>query len=422
MHFCKWTFTMGYLFGQNFCCPRIHKWIGWCCLRSRLLNVCLLGNAIIVGLWILTCQTKTKNNQINTSICCAGWQCTSIPFWQYHWLNILSKSPVCAWYLPLGSVSLGWRNNPWPLNPEMSNKNKKQPYYYKYLLYMMTMYFNSIFTMYCIIYWTFWVSHLFAPDIFHLDLFLWGDVAIFGQWILRCQTKTKKPQITTSICCTGLQCTSIPFLQCTVSSTEHFEQVTCLHLISSTWICFSWVTQQSLASESWGVKQKQKNISLFIYLFGSFKLNSTTNESYYFLHSIKSQYLRLLCLSFPKILAWETATISHHWPMCSPLRQTHCFLSILAIVGLRFLLKQHYILAMFPSWIKSIYIPSRSRPWPLSPESHLVPCCWPWFPPETTTTTLSCSHFSLSTTGKLLCHLGLNPSTYLLALSLDLCF
>ena len=46
--------------------------------------------------------------------------------------------------------------------------------------------------MYSIIYWTVWVSHLFVPDIFHLDLFLWGDATIFGQWILRCQTKTKK--------------------------------------------------------------------------------------------------------------------------------------------------------------------------------------------------------------------------------------
>ena len=243
----------------NLCHPHIHKWIGWRCIQSGLLNVCLSGNAIIVGLWILTCQTKTKNNQINTSICCAGWQCTSILFWkyhrlnilskspvctwylplgsvfsgmtqqslaseswdvkqkqkttrllqvfvvhddnvlqfhfynvQYHLLNILSKSPVCTWYLPLGSVSLGWHSDLWPVNPEVSNKNKKQPDYYKYLLYRMTMYFNSFFTMHSIIYWTFWVSHLFAPDIFHLDLFLWGDAAIFGQWILRCQTKTKK--------------------------------------------------------------------------------------------------------------------------------------------------------------------------------------------------------------------------------------
>ena len=256
------------------------------------LDLFLWGDATIFCQWILRCQTKTKNNQITTSICCTGWQCTSIPFlqctvsstehfesvtclclisstwicfswvmqqsfasesWgvkqkqkttrllqvfvvqddnvlqfhfynvQYHLLNILSKSPVCAWYLPLGSVSLGWCNNLLPVNPEVSNKNKKQPDYYKYLLYRMTMYFNSIFTMYSIIYWTFWVSHLFVPDIFHLDLFLLGDATIFCQWILRCQTKTKNNQITTSICCTGWQCTSIPFLQCTVSSTEHFE-------------------------------------------------------------------------------------------------------------------------------------------------------------------------------------------------------
>ena len=205
----------------KFVSPRIHKWIGWCCLWSGLLNVCLSGNAIIVGLWILTCQTKKKQPDYYKYLLCRMTMYFN-SIWQYHRLNILSKSPVCAWYLPLGSVSLGWRNNLWPVNPEVSNKNKKQPDYYKYLLYRMTMYFNSIFTMYSIIYWTVLVSHLFAPDIFHLDLFLWGDATIFGQWILRCQTKTKNNQITTSICCTGWQCTSIPFLQCTVSSTEQF--------------------------------------------------------------------------------------------------------------------------------------------------------------------------------------------------------
>ena len=42
----KWTFTTGYLFGQNLCCLSIHKWFVWPCLPSWLLfgwNLCCLS-------------------------------------------------------------------------------------------------------------------------------------------------------------------------------------------------------------------------------------------------------------------------------------------------------------------------------------------------------------------------------------------
>ena len=121
----------------------------------------------------------------------------------------------------------------------------------------------------------------------------------------------------------------------------------------------------------------------------------------------------MLCLSFHWILALETATISHHWPLCSLLRPTPCFLSIFPIqdltlsldlcledptwsfvVSLGFLLKQqqnylwviiYHLQTSLLSFSKPIYIPSRSRPWPLSGGSHLVLCCQSGFPPETTT-------------------------------------